>query len=383
MLQISGPLGGKVYNNEVVTPEEFATLFNCPAMKQVDESHRLELLPELIKIDQFGQAKYRRSIAQSCEYNINVSGGLVTVRYYTHKNQVAQGQFRYEPNILTFEGRQNDFSQREYEKFLFLYASPICANSISAAVDPMIQYHDPYAIEAAATAKSERFAKMVDIIQKSPDSDVIAKSRGMNVRGESTNVSSTAGVGLHRAALIGLLAKYQDDFEVAWRDDTVFVRGLAREAMYMGAVKQMAVGARNAWVWSDSNNVIVFIAQGADPFTELISWALSPENYEFAKGALTRAVTGQSQAKPELHPNTPPKAEGQVSQTRDALELAAEKGILWREEGSNTIMYQGSQGPVETRSFSGEDWIANLEQFLKIPGKQVHLTAIKAALNNQ
>lgn len=384
MLELSGPLKGKVYTQEVVTSEEFARLFDCPANKKGEDAHILELCPHLITVDVAGQVNYLRSITQKCEYQVNVDGDLVTVRYYRTKNQIALGQYKYAPDNLVFEGRSNAYNPKDYEVFLFMYASPICKNSISASADPMIQYHDPAALELAAEQKADRFARMVEIIQSAPATDVIAKSRGISIRGEGTGVSQTAGIGLHRHALIGLLSKYQDEFEAAWESDTVFVRGLAREAMYKGAVKQQTIGNRNAWVWGSNNTTILFIPAGADAFTELITWCLSPENYEYAKGALVREVSGLGQKPIELHPGTPPEAPaGQaISEVRAMINTGIEKGLVWREEETNRIFYQGAQGPVETRACSDADWAANLEKFLNMPGHQNHKAAVKAAINN-
>lgn len=384
MLQLSGTLKGKIYDNQVVSPEEFAELFGCPKNKTGNDVHTLELCQTHVNVDAFGQVKYTRSITQSAAYTLNIAGSLIEVRYYTSKVMTAPSQFKYLPDNIQFTGRSNDYTQSEYEKFLFLYASPMCANSPSSAQDPAYQHHDPQAIERAAEAKSLRFANLIQEIQEAPDSDIIAKSRGITVRGVGTNVAQNAGPALHRAALIRLLSQYQEDFEKAFREDTVLVRGLAREAMYKGGVQQKTINGRKAWVWGSNGTVILYFAESADPFTELVSWCLAPENYQYAKGQLTLAVSGQPVTPPELHPSDPPPPSGQKStEIRATLEKGVSLGVIWKDE-SGKVCYNGANGVNELFDHPGEDWLDKLEKFVNTPGPNMtHRAAIKAVVNQQ
>lgn len=384
MLSITGPLNGKVYNDEVVTPEEFAKLFGAPGKKTGDGIHILELCPHMVKVDAFGQESYPRGIQQNCSFTIQNDGDVVNVRYYTNKTPIpGSTAFNYSPQRLEFSGKANSFMAKDYEQFLFFYVSPICENSPSQQKEAMIRYHDPAAIERAAEAKMARFADLLNQIQTAPDSVVIAKSRGIVVAGRGTSLSETAGVAMHRAALSQLLSYNQDAFDAEWNNDQVFIRGLVREAVLKNVVRQSVSGTKTAWVWSSNDQVITFIAPNADPLTELVAWAVSSDNTGYAREALTLAITGQPQRVHETHPSTPPPApQGEVSKVRELLNAGVEKGVVWREETSNLMFYQGQQGPVEMRAFSGEDWVGDIEKFLRIPGKQNHLAAITAAVNN-
>jgi hypothetical protein len=382
MLELTGTLKNKVYNQEVVSSEQLAELTGAPKKIKGDEQHILEICPNLVKVTPEGQMNYPRGISQQGMTELQIDGDTVSLRYYKRKNQTGPGMFTYSPTHVEFKGLKNAYTAADYEQFLFLYLSSICKDSPSKPQDPMIQYHDALAIERNAVASSEQLEQMLEIIQKAPNTDILAKSRGILLNGIGTNVPQGAGVGMHRAALIGLLVKYQAAFCAEWYNDSVFVRGLAREAMYTGGVKQKQVGNRQAWVWGSNDTTILFIPDGADPFTELVSWCISAENTEYAKSALTLAVTGQPQRKPELHPSTPPDTDGQVSEIRLLLNAGIAKGVVWREEETNRMMYQGQQGEVETRVCALPDWVGNLETFLKTPGKQNHLAAIKAAVAN-
>lgn len=377
MLEITGTVTKKdgkqeYYNERVVTPQEFAEIFNCPPLSPSGDMV-LQLVPERIKKDQFGQTRTPASIVQASQYTLYVDGGSVSVRYYTSKVPKGNGVNSYAPTSISFSGQMNAFGPSTYEQFLFLYASPISKNTIGANKEPMIEFFDPAEFERQVQAQSDKFAALIQEITAASDLDVTAVSRAIVINGQGTGLSQTAGPAQHRAALIRLLTVDAAEFERQWRSDDILVRGLAREVFNKNLVVQTTVSGRPA-ISYPGGEVVMFLDSKQDPFLQFSTFCLQPDNIAAMSERFRALLSPSLPQEPSLASSSSGSAK---SPLYEAVEAVMVDGRLFFGDGNwKYVDADGKEEPVMAGSGDWEGDLPLLEKFFQNKNNHLHRKAL-------
>lgn len=289
MLYISGRFSGKDVDG-VVAPSEIATKYKLPKAPEGDASVVLDLHPTLMLKDRHQQPRQPRTISPALEFAVNGADDSFTIRYFTSRSG-SKDNPAYSPASRSIAGQALVCGADDYDFFVFMCLYPATSTSpFYNGTKPLFQFVDRDAAALESSARLVRISALQDlIVRQLTDGNVTVRAKGIKVRGESVNLAAANGnpqmeASIARYELVRLLNKYPQEFEAAWADPGTWTTGLVRDAADNGIITFKAAaraGGRRGWYWKQDNRLICAVPENAEPFREIIVWAMAAGNEEF------------------------------------------------------------------------------------------------------
>jgi len=402
MMSITGTVGERYFDEEVVSPEMAVKMFGMPLNLKAKDAV-FTMLDNKVKDDPRNKMKRFPPLSIKALVSGSYKGSEVEIRYYTRKVRGAKGEFTYFPDKIRHKGLEvkRDVA-KEKELVTFLALCGLCKDStIKTAATKYYQLTDKAKNAALELSREGLLAELIVTINQADEHQIKRWSHAIELNGKSAEGVNYVKAGVRgvrgktitelKTDLIKLAKKLPEKFNEAIRDQDVLLRGIIREAEDSSIIRQENRGGGNTvWRWADEYNGgsdIVGARPGQSSLVALYNHIVKAENFDYFISEVNNAL-GYANAKEQLS-NIPDVAvqaaiKGKVDinslSNSDLVKLAQDKDKLYFNRNDSKV-YLIKDGVEETKALhvvkDKTVWREELAEALEGPKKNKLISNLK------
>lgn len=306
MIELTGTVNGKMYENQRMTPDELIDIFNLPIngadriVFRLDEENGNVVATNLAD----GQKRFPVRQGLITAFAGMYKGSSIHIRYYESKTNSGKDNIKYFPNKLYFNGIQTTLNlHTSKEKAVYMMLFPWCKESPlrSPRKEPVYLVYDRVKNAKAKLKDSKLFSELMDTIMQSGDDYITQIAYGIKVQGARVASDDAKHPATARMALLEMARKYPDDTYTAFHALTTRIVGAVTDAKERKLIKSITTPSKVTWEYSDElgGDVLVELKNDGDPTRKLIEYLSDSGNWNkftsraFAESAVVESeVTG-------------------------------------------------------------------------------------------
>lgn len=297
MLEVTGQIKGKVYENTLLSVEEVCKLFNVSLPEKV----YIEANRNTRRRDSFNQQRSLSAVNANTLINTTYEGNIVTVRYYKSKSS-ANSDTKYFPTRIRIQLPETVFdTAKDKEVALFAMLTPSCEQSpFRSKRRKLFRVKNNVAEAKSEIQQRLRLRQVEDKVLLEKNINFLRRiALGMNINRSRVSNPHDKTIDELKAGLLELFKKNPIEFANKFDDVTVKIEGLIQEAKHAGVIKLVSQGTVKAWVYSSNDEEIVRVTNQS-PELALLYHLSQPEVFKIHYDKLEREIQSKGVNKAAL-----------------------------------------------------------------------------------